>query len=97
MVNEETKSEELQPDLSGLLQKVKQHLYLSYTPVSTEYDADFHLTTTEVWQRLLMVFPNETILTKDIVAAWMHEGGFTFLDFGNMRLEWLLKKNISLP
>lgn len=79
-------------DFEGLLNKVKEQLRFYYAPVQDPKDADFHMSTTEMWQQLLTLFPNEMFLTKDLVAIWMHSLGFTFYDFGEFKFEWLVKK-----
>ncbi len=84
-----TEKDEL--DFSGILNKIKNHLLEYYEPVQNPKDAEFHYTTNEIWQQLLKIFPNEIILRPDMVANWLHLGGFTFYDFGEMRLEWLVK------
>lgn len=82
---------ENEQDFSGILNKMKNYLLEYYEPVQHPGKAEFHYTTTEIWQQLIKVFPNESILTPDMVAQWMHLGGFNFFDFGEMRLEWLMK------
>lgn len=75
----------------GLLNKIKQFLFQYYLPIHDAKEADFHFTTSEVYLQLLKLYPSED-LTQDLVAQWLHEGGFTFYDFGEMKLEWLFKK-----
>ena len=75
----------------GLLNKIKLHLLDYYTPVFHPKDAEFHYTTYEVYEQLVKLFPTP-MLTTDLVAQWLHLGGFSFVDFGEMRFEWLFKK-----
>jgi hypothetical protein len=89
---EEAKRKEQRDALEGLLNKLKQYLYAYYVPVHDPIEAQFHYTTNEIWQQLLKIFPNELLFTADMVATWLHAGGFTFYDFGEMKFEWLLKK-----
>ncbi len=85
-------------ELTGLLNKLKQYLYNYYEPVQNPKEAEFTFSTDEIWRQFLRIFPDELVLTKEIVAAWLHSGGFTFYDFGQMKFEWLLKKaNKYLP
>jgi len=78
-------------DFSGILNKLKNYLLEYYVPVQDPKDSEFHYTTEEIWQQLLKIFPNELILRPEMVAQWLHFGGFTFYDFGELRLEWLMK------
>lgn len=79
-------------DFSGILNKLKEYLLAYYKPVRNPADADLHYSTSEIHQQLLKIFPNELILTGDLVSTWLHNGGFIFYDFGEMKLEWLMKK-----
>lgn len=78
--------------VEGLLNKLKQYLYQYYEPVQTVADADFHYSTREIWHQMLRIYPNEMILTQELICVWLHDGGFTFADFGEMKFEWLLKR-----
>lgn len=84
-------AEEKWDDFSGVLNKLKNHLYEYYEPVIDARDAEIHLTTTELFTQLYKLIPCQG-LTPDLVANWMHLGGFNFYDFGEMRLEWIMKK-----
>lgn len=75
-----------------LFEKVKAFLKQNYEPVQSMKDADTHLTTEEVVTAINRLSPGSA--ESDSVARWLHECGFTFADFGNMRFEWLFK---SLP
>lgn len=79
-------------DNYGLLEKIKNYLLLYYVPVQDASAAEFHYTTAELHKQMLNIYPNEFILTADLVASWMHGAGFTFYDYGEMRFEWMLKK-----
>ena len=79
-------------DFSGILNKLKLYLLDYYEPVRDPKDAEFHYSTAEIWRQLLKLFPNELILTQDLVAQWMHIGGFTWYDYGEIRLEWMMKR-----
>ena len=82
-------------DFSGIINKIKNYLLEYYEPVQDAKDADFHYSTNELWEQLLKIFPNELILRPEMVAQWLHIGGFTFYDFGEMRLEWILKRKAN--
>lgn len=89
---DEQKAKDQYNDFSGLFNKLKLYLEEYYLPVQDPKDAEFHYTTQEIHQQLLQLFPNELILTKDIVAIMLHNAGFTFYDYGEMKLEWMMKK-----
>ena len=75
-----------------MLISLKRYLLQYYKPVHDPKDADLHFSTMEIHQQLLKLYPNEAILTPDLVANWLHEAGFTFYDYGMMKLEWMMKK-----
>lgn len=79
-------------DFSDILDKLKMYLLAYYVPVHDPKNAEFHLSTREIHQQLLKLYPNELILTADLVAKWLNNGGFTFYDFGEKKFEWLMKK-----
>lgn len=72
-----------------LFEKIKAFLKQNYEPVQLAKDADTHLTTDEVVTAINRLCPCEA--DSSSVASWLHECGFTFADFGNMRFEWLFK------
>ncbi len=79
-------------DVSGLLNKLKLYLMNYYEPVQDPKDAELHFSTNDVWLQLLKLYPNEIILTRELVAVWLHNAGFTFYDYGEMRFEWMMRK-----
>lgn len=80
-------------DSSGLIQKIKHLLIQEYSPAQHVRDADFHYTTMEMYQKLQELFPSDQYGADD-VAVWLHDAGFTFKDFGDLRFEWLMKRAI---
>ena len=84
--------EEPRKDFSGLVEKIKSYLLAYYEPVYDMRDAEFHLTTEEIYRQLQRILCNELIYSASDVALWLHNAGFTFADFGEMRFEWLLRK-----
>lgn len=87
----ETKQVE-QIELQDILDNLKNFLYQYYKPVHDPTKADIHLSTDEIYWQLFQVVNSEA-LTREMVAQWLNAGGFTFYDYGEMRLEWMLKKN----
>ena len=83
--------EEKENDFSVLINKLKNYLVEYYEPVHLPKDADFTYTTDEIYAQLQRIVPNEAMYTRADVALWLHNAGFTFADFGEMRLEWLIK------
>lgn len=81
-------------DFTGIINKLKNFLFDYYEPVQDPSSAEFHYSTRDIWRQLLRIYPNEAFLTEDMVALWLHEGGFTFSDYGEMQLDWMLKKAI---
>jgi hypothetical protein len=89
---DENPKHDKEDDYSGILNKLKLYLLEYYEPVQNPRDADFHYSTDEIWKQLLKLFPNEVILRPEMIAQWLHFGGFTFYDFGELRFEWLMKR-----
>ena len=79
-------------DISGLLAKVKNYLVQYYEPAYEIREADFHYTTDEIYWQLQKIARNELLFSSADVSAWLHNAGFTFADFGEMRFEWMMKK-----
>ena len=79
-------------EMQALLAKIRDHLYQYYQPALSPKNSEFHFTTKEVRQQLLQVFPNQLVVTDELVATWLSAGGFQMYDFGNMRFEWLFNR-----
>lgn len=80
-------------EAAGLLYKIKQYLLQYYEPVVSIREAQFHFSTEEIYHQLLRIYPAPEMFSAADVAVWLHSGGFTFFDFGEMRFEWLLKRS----
>lgn len=74
-----------------MLEALYQFLTTNYHPAVDLKDADLHLTTRDIYNKLYAHYPSEE-LTTELVAEWMIHGGFTFMDVGEFDLEWLLKE-----
>jgi hypothetical protein len=83
-------------DLTGLLNKVKNYLLDTYEPCQDPAEAFIHHTTDEIYRNLQRLLPNEHLYTSADVAKWLHDAGFTFYDYGDMRFEWMMKKAVIL-
>lgn len=81
--NAETNPNEFLPFL-------KEYLLAHYKPAYFIQEADVHLSTYEIFEKLQSVYPSASYSSED-VANWLHAAGFQFTDFGNMKFEWLLK------
>jgi hypothetical protein len=90
--DEDVKEESKENDFSGIINKLKNYLLEYYEPVQNAKDADFTYSTDEIYAQLQRIVPNELMYTRADVALWLHNAGFTFADFGEMRFEWLMKK-----
>ncbi len=93
LLNDEHPDEDDHAAIEGLINKLKQVLYNYYAPESDPTKADLHLSTNEIWQQMLKIYPNELFLTRELISIWLHTGGYTFYDFGDLKFEWLLRKN----
>jgi hypothetical protein len=86
------KPEEPNKDFSGLVGQIKNYLLDYYAPVYEVKDAEFHMTTEEIYRQLQRILCNELIYSAGDVALWLHNARFIFADFGEMRFEFLLKR-----
>jgi len=78
-------------DYSGILNKLRNYLLEYYEPVQDPAKAEMHLSTREIWGQLQSLVPCEG-LNEEMVAQWMHLGGFTWYDYGEMKFEWMMKR-----
>jgi hypothetical protein len=81
----------LPPQDDPLLEKVKAYILSLYEPVQDPKDADLRMSTEEIYQAVCRHYHNELLFSKNMLAAWLHDKGFTFYDAGQLRFEWLLK------
>ena len=75
---------------SQIVLKLKKFILDNYIPCYSAREADFSCTTTEVYNKLLDIFPHHDFTITQVVE-WLDEGGYIFCDFGNMRIEWIFK------
>ena len=68
---------------------IKQFIKTTYKPGLHPLNAQFHLTTQEVYERLQIPYPGDFFAPAD-VALWLHELGYKLYDFGTMNNEWLI-------
>lgn len=73
------------------IDNVKSFLTNYYKPVNDPTKATFHYTTIQIFDQLQELFPSPEYSSLD-VSIWLKEFGFTYYDFGEMKLEWLFKK-----
>lgn len=83
---------EIPPDVERVLLGLKDHLRTTYEPVTDPAQAELHYSTIEIHRQLLKHYPNELFLTRTLVATWLDELGFHFYDYGEISLEWMMKK-----
>jgi hypothetical protein len=75
------------------IEKIKNYLLQYYLPSNNINETDFHLSTNEIYESLFSVFPFPDLFRMSDIALWLHEGGYKFADFGEMRFKWLFKRN----
>lgn len=80
-----------QKEKHPILDKIKEFLGQYYFPAYSLEEADLHLSTQEIYSQLQKLYPSYDY-SPETVAQWMHELRFIFQDFGDMKLEWLMKK-----
>lgn len=81
------------PPQDPLLERMKNYILERYEPTSVPGEATDVMSTSEIYEAIGSLYRNEVIFTKNDLAAWMHQQGFSFIDVGKMRFEWLLKAN----
>ena len=74
-------------DVVAMLQN---YLYQHYQAVQVYSEGTIMLSTREVYDALQRVAHSEAI-TPELVAAWLHEGGYKLVDLGQLRLQWLME------
>lgn len=77
---------------SPTLEAAKDFIRFNYTPVDDYKEATLRVTTLELFEKLFSTFPAEGF-TSELLFTWLNELGFSYMDGGNIRLEWLMKKN----
>lgn len=86
MDGDEAKTEAA-PDVLGMM---KNHLLQNYTPACDAASPNtLIMTTAEVYQALVQVYPSASYSQTD-VAEWMMAAGFKLHDLGNLNMQWLL-------
>lgn len=90
--NEDQPEREINAEVKGLLNKLKNYIFDRYTPVYDPKEAEVHMSTQEVYDQLYKILPNGALFSPSDVAGWLHSGGFTFFDYGTMKFEWMMKK-----
>lgn len=73
-------------------QIVKQYILSNYLPETDPLKATLHLTTQEVVENMLQLYPNSNDINCTIIADFLFENNYVFYDFGAMKFEWLFKK-----
>jgi len=76
-----------------LLERMKNYILDKYEPVSHPSETTLTMSTSEIYEAIGTLYRNELLFTKEDLARWLHEKGFSFIDTGKMRFEWLLKAN----
>lgn len=71
---------------------VKQYILSNYLPVADPLKATLHLTTQEVVDNMLQLYPNSSDINCTTIADFLFGNNYVFYDFGTMKFEWLFKK-----
>lgn len=69
---------------------LRNYLYQHYEPVAAPEPGIKTMTTRAVYEALQLVLPSD-ILTMEMVAVWLFDGGYKLTDMGELRLEWMMK------
>jgi hypothetical protein len=79
------------PDMEGVKMRLRRFLRENYEPVANARDADLHFTTREIYNLLQRVVPGPSYSIEE-VTTWLDEEGYHLHVFGDMRLEWLMRR-----
>lgn len=90
--DEEDKTPDIPAQDDPLLNKMKLYFLSQYEPVNNYKEADITMSTNEIFEAFAKLYRNEVIFSRDALATWLHEKGFSFIDTGKMNLEWILKR-----
>lgn len=70
---------------------IKDHIHSYYEPIDDYAKADLKLSTADLFEKLRSAFPVEGF-TSTMLFGWMMELGFSYIDAGELKIEWLMKK-----
>lgn len=81
------------PDMEGVKTRLRRFLRDNYEPVDSAREADLHFSTREIYELLQRVVPGPSYSIEE-VTTWLDEAGFQLHDFGDMRLEWIMRRRV---
>ncbi len=93
IINATDKKDKQDVPENELITRIKKCLLDLYCPADNINETEFHLSSSEVYEKLISIFPYSNEFTINSVNIWLHELGYKFNDFGEMRFEWLFKRN----
>lgn len=70
---------------------IRKYLLEHYEPVQDPKKAEFHYTTTEIYNQLQKLLPGKKKYKPADIATWLHSAGFVFCDYGFLQFEWMFK------
>ncbi|WP_347268969.1 hypothetical protein [Paracoccus sp. (in: a-proteobacteria)] len=71
------------------IQEVKDYFINNYFPAKNIQETNLHLTSEELSEKLSKI--NGEYIDEKTLNDWLREGNYIFLDFGDMRFEWIFK------
>lgn len=71
---------------------IKDFFIKNYSPASATESNLFFMTTEEIFNSFLKIFPGSGLQISDI-TCWLTERQFLFIEMGCFKFEWVLKRN----
>ena len=88
---EEKPTDKKEPVLTEIELEIDKILMEKFVPVDNMADANFTLTTTEIYRKLCSFLPSDEIFMESQVFKSLHRCNFKTITYGNMRIVWMLK------
>lgn len=79
-------------DHDYLLDSIYNHIAETFSPTDKPDGKTEYFTSQEVWDMIGTIYPEPPISPND-VAQWLQRNGYRFVQVGNNKICWLLKKH----
>jgi hypothetical protein len=88
---EKDPNQDIPAEDKALIESLKAYILSIYKPTASPLDADKRMSTEEIFSAFTRIYHNELFFSRNDLAKWLQQQGFTIWDAGDMRFEWLLK------
>ena len=73
-----------------LLERVKNTFFAGYFPIFEYRPGVIFMSTQDIYNLFLSLYPNPLSFTADEISMWMHEKGFQFIKMKELEYQWML-------